>query len=88
MECAAHPLSSGKAVASSAVTSASGTLHTKGRIRNPSSASSGPPDVTASCTAFATLLLAMVHVVCKAARWLHACLAAAGVRTTVATVMA
>ena len=44
----AHPLSSGKAVASSAVTSASGTLHTKGRMAKPSSASSGPAEVTAS----------------------------------------
>lgn len=50
-----HPLSSGKAVASSAVTRASGTLHTKGKMRNPRRATSGPAEVTASCMNAPTL---------------------------------
>ena len=45
-----HPLSSGKAVASSAVTRASGRLHTKGKTTKPSSAKRGPAEVTASCS--------------------------------------
>lgn len=46
---ATYPESSGKAVASSAVTRASGMDHSRGRHRNPISANSGPPALTASC---------------------------------------
>lgn len=46
---ATYPESSGKAVASSAVTKASGMDHSNGRHRKPISANSGPPALTASC---------------------------------------
>lgn len=45
---ATYPLFSGNVVASSAVIRASGTLHTRGKIRKPMMARRGPPALTAS----------------------------------------
>lgn len=47
---ATHPAASGKVVESSAVTSASGMDHTRGRNMNPKSATNGPPAATTGST--------------------------------------